>query len=160
MKKQHPALKLMDEIEKLFSSGADELHSEEELLNLLDGLRWSQIIHPIIHNAVQLYEYSVDGPLCYRGAELLCDDGPCNRAFRLYQSTDPAQTVGGVTYQRSLELWISDKMDLFVTSCFRLAAGNTASEYRAWLDNDWLNTELDIDFSIIHYFTNWIFYTW
>ena len=37
-------------------------------------------------------------------------------------------------------------MDLFVTSCFRVSSGATTTEYRNWLSQDWLDTELEIDF--------------
>lgn len=146
MEKTHPAMKLMDAIENLFLSGADETHSEGELLDLLKGLRWNLMIHSILHNAVIVYEYTVDGSLRYRGAKLLCEGV---RAFRLYQTADSAQTVNGITYQRSMELWISESMELFVTSCFRVSSGETSTEYRDWKSEDWLNTELDINFSIL-----------
>lgn len=146
MEKTHPAIKLMDAIEDLFRSGADETQSEEELLDLLTGLRWSLMVHSIIHNAVILYEYTVEGSLRYRGAKLLCEG---MRAFRLYQAADSAQTVDGVTHQRSMELWISEDMELFIASCFRVSSGKTSTEYRTWKGKDWLSTELEISFPML-----------
>ena len=146
MEKTHPAMKLMDAIEALFASGADGFHSEDELLELIKGLRWSSIVHSIVHNSTILYEYATECPLRYRGAKLLCE---CDRAFRLYQATEPAQVLANIFYQRSLELWVSEEMDLFVTSCFRISTGAAVTEYRAWKGNDWLDTELEIDFSLL-----------
>lgn len=143
IQRTHPAMKLMDSIECLFASGADESTGEDELLALLDGLRWRLMIHAILHQAEKLYEYTVEGPLRYRGAELLAES---ESALRLYQQTQPAQSANGVCYQRSLELWVSEEMDLFVTSCFRVSSGATTTEYRNWLSQDWLDTELEIDF--------------
>ena len=77
------------------------------------------------------------------GAELLAES---ESAFRLYQQAQPAQSANGVCYQRSLELWVSEEMELFVTSCFRVSSGATTTEYRNWLSQDWLDTELEIDF--------------
>lgn len=143
MEKTHPAIKLMEAVEGLFASGADETNSEAELLALVKGVHWPLLPHAIVHNAMSLFEYTVDGPLMYRGPKLLPD---CDRAFRLYQQTEPAQIVEGVTYQHSLELWISEEMELFVTSCFQVKTGQTVTEYRAWKCRDWLDTELEIDF--------------
>ena len=143
MERTHPAMKLMDAIETLFASGADEQNSEDELLELLIGLRWNLMIHAITHNLTIPYEYTVEGPLSYKGNKLLCE---CDRAFRLYQHIQPEQTVEGVTYQRSLELWVSEDMELFVTSCFRVSSGSSVTEYRSWKSEDWLDTELEIDF--------------
>ena len=144
---QHPTLKLMDKIEGMFASGADELNSEEELLALLEGLNWRALRNYILNQAKTLYEFTTDGPLRYFGAKLLCEH---ERATLLYVSSEPAQTIMGVTYQRQMELWVSEDMEVFVTSCFRtvINGGNTpiCSEYRAWQGNDWLETELDIDF--------------
>ena len=141
MERAHPVMKLLDAIENLFASGADEDTTEDELLALLDGLCWSKIVNSIVHNAVPVYEYTVDGPLRYRGEKLVNQT-----AFRLYQQTQPAQTVEGVTYQRCLELWISEDMELFVSSCFRISSCSTGTEYRDYKGQDWLDTELEIDF--------------
>lgn len=143
MERTHPAMKLMEAIETLFISGADEHISEAELLDLLTGLRWCLMIHAVTHNLTIPYEYTVEGPLCYRGNKLLCE---CDRAFRLYQQKQPEQIVEGVTYQRSMELWVSEDMELFVTSCFRISTGPTVTEYRDWKSENWLDTELEIDF--------------
>ena len=143
---QHPTLKLMDEIKALFASGADALNSEENLLALLDGLDWDTLRNYILRKAETLYEYTMDGPLRYFGAKLTCE---CEKATLLYHSSQPAQTRMGMTCQRFLELWISEDMNLFVTSCFRATTCSetpTISEYRAFHDDDWLNTELVIDF--------------
>ena len=147
---QHPTLKLMDEIEALFVSGADDLNSEEELLALLDGLDWDTLRNYILRKAETLYEYTMDGPLRYFGAKLTCE---CEKAMLLYHSSQPAQTRMGVTCQRQMELWVSEDMEVFVTSCFRtvINGGKTSicSEYRAWQGNDWLETVLDIDFHVL-----------
>ena len=141
MEKAHPVMKLLDAIENLFASGADEDTTEDELLALLDGLCWSKIVNSIVHNAVAVYEYSVDGPLRYRGKKLVE-----RNAFQLYQQTQPAQIVEKTTYQRCLELWICEDMELFVASCFRISSGSTVTEYRDFKSHDWLDTELEIDF--------------
>ncbi len=146
IERTHPSMKLMEAMEGLFASGADEHNNEGELLELLNGVQWPLIIHAITHNLTVLYTYTVDGPMAYRGNKLLCD---CDKAFRLYQQTQPAQTVDGVTYQRSMELWVSEEMELFVTSCFRSRSGETVTEYRDWKSEDWLSTELEIDFSTL-----------
>ena len=146
---QHPTLKLMDEIKALFASGADDLNSEKDLLALLDGLDWDTLRNYILRKAETLYEYTMKGPLCYYGAKLLCPMGECEKSALLYHFSQPAQTRMGVTCQRLLELWISEDMELFVTSCFRATTCSqtpTCSEYRAFQADDWLNTELDIDF--------------
>lgn len=146
---QHPTLKLMDEIKALFASGADALNSEENLLALLDGLDWDTLRNYILRKAETLYEYTMDGPLRYFGAKLTCE---CEKAMLLYHSSQPAQTRMGVTCQRRMELWISEDMDLFVTSCFRTTTcsqTSTCSEYRVWQSDDWLETELDIDFHVL-----------
>lgn len=134
-------LRLMDIIEELFASGEDDIHTKDELVDLLKDVKWSILIHALLHNAVPVYAYTVDGPKLYRGPKLLLET-----AFRLYQDVLPAETVRGITYQRSLELWISEDMDLFVTSCFRISADDTVIEYRAWKCYDWRETELEIDF--------------
>ena len=145
---RHPTLKLMDEIEALFVSGADDLNSEEELLALLEWLDWDALRNYILSEAKTLYEYTMKGPLCYFGAKLR-GLSECGKAALLYCSSQPAQTRMGVTCQRFLELWISEDMNLFVTSCFRSTTCSetpTISEYRAFHEDDWLNTELVIDF--------------
>ena len=48
IQRTHPAMKLMDAIESLFASGADESTGEDELLALLDGLRWRLMVHAIL----------------------------------------------------------------------------------------------------------------
>lgn len=144
MEKAHPVMKLLDAIENLFASGADEDTSEDELLALLDGLCWSKIVNSVVHNAVPVYEYTVDGPLSYRGEKLVE-----RNAFQLYQQTQPAQIVEETTYQRCLELWISEDMELFVASCFRISSCSTVTEYRDFKGHDWLDTELEIDFATL-----------
>lgn len=144
MEKAHPVMKLLDAIENLFASGADEDTSEGELLVLLDGLCWSKIVNSVVHNAVPVYEYTVDGPLRYRGEKLVE-----RNAFQLYQQTQPAQIVEETTYQRCLELWISEDMELFVASCFRISSCSTVTEYRDFKGHDWLDTELEIDFATL-----------
>ncbi len=144
MEKAHPVMKLLDAIENLFASGADEDTSEDELLALLDGLCWSKIVNSVVHNAVPVYEYTVDGPLRYRGEKLVE-----RNAFQLYKQTQPAQIVEETTYQRCLELWISEDMELFVASCFRISSCSTVTEYRDFKGHDWLDTELEIDFATL-----------
>lgn len=137
-------LMLLDNIEELFASGEDDIHTKDELVELLKDVKWSMLIHAIIHKTAPVYAYTVDGPKLYRGPKLLAET-----AFRLYQDAPPAETVRGITYQRSLELWISENLDLFVTSCFRISAGDTSAEYRAWKGYDWRKTDMEIDFSVL-----------
>lgn len=123
------AFELLELIEDLFSKGADNEHSEAEMLAKLDGLNWNMMLHPIMDGASPLYEYTVslkNAGDAYRGLPLTEE-----RAIRLYVDTAPASPASNsTTLQRSMELWLLTDMTLLVTSCFRVSSDATVSEYR------------------------------
>lgn len=124
------AFELQELIEDLFSKGADDEHSEAEMLAKLDGLNWNMMLHPIMDGASTLYEYTVslkNAGDAYRGLPLTEE-----RAIRLYVDSAPVSPASSsTTLQRSMELWLLTDMTLLVTSCFRVSSDATVSEYRS-----------------------------
>lgn len=140
-------IKLMETLKVLFASGADENHSEEEMLALLEPVNFCGLIHPITHEADSVYDYIVnggtleDGPIRYRGNRLFGPD-----AFRLYVDQVPETSYNGVVCQRSLELWLLTNMQLAVCSCMHIKGKTLVTEYRQIKSCDWRETEIQIDF--------------
>lgn len=122
------AFELQETIDELFSQGADEDHDEKDMMDKLNGLNWNLLLHPIMDGSTPLFEYTVtmeNGKEVYKGTPLAGEHG-----YRLYADTAPATKNGGVSFQRSMELWLLTDMTLLVTSCFRQTAAGVVTDYR------------------------------
>lgn len=142
-------MKTVDEliatIEGLMKSGADQEHDANDMLALLEGIDYWDLLNVLIDEATPLFSYSVDCIAPYR-AKLLTE----HRAVRLYErvfSEDFTFEKNGPRYQRSNELWLLSDMSLLVTSCFRASIpGVLLSEYRTVKGTSWKDAGMHIDF--------------
>lgn len=133
---------LIENLEELFRTGADENTSQDEMVELLDGMNFTRLLNGLADSFEMLYEYTVDGDKPYRGKPLSEHRGAC-----IY--TDPLSGVkiNNVYYRHSLELWLLDDMTFLVTSCFSvMEPGKLLSEYRAAKSDFWRDTDMEIDF--------------
>ena len=140
------AIYLREALLKLFRSGADGEHDEEEMEELLDGIDFSALLQALRFGLETVYMYRADGlPDCgldYRGPELF----PV-QASLLYTGAGDLR-ADMLSCARFHELWLLDNMTVAVVSCFRTEIGNCAytSEFRAFRGLDWRNTDMEIDF--------------
>lgn len=138
------AFELQETIEGFFMQGADAEHSEQEMLEKLDALNWSLLLHPIMENAAPLFEYAVscqNGKALYKGLRISQENG-----YRLYSDFVPISEENGVILQRSMELWVMTDMTLLVTSCLRVTCQNMVTEYRAVKGCDALISDFAVDY--------------
>ena len=130
----------------LFRSGASKEHDEAEMEDLLAGIDFPSLLQVLMNRAEVVYEYQADGSFeksfDYRSRELFL-----TRAIKLYEDTWKGSADVAVT-THSYELWLLPDLTFAVTSCFEVDIGRSSyvTRYRTDKGNDWLDTEMSIDF--------------
>lgn len=133
--------RLREVLEKLFVSGADKEHSEDEMLSLLENVDYGNLLRLFRYAADPIYEYWSDGLDVYQGHGLAEYDG-----IPLFEDPISEAFDDKNRFQHSLELWLLSDMSLLVTSCYRVITEDVFSEYRTAKSVDWTDTDMDVNF--------------
>ena len=136
---------LITTLEGLMKTGADQEHDADDMLALLEGLDYSDLLNVVIDEAAPLFAFSIDCLAPFR-AKLLTEQN----AFRLYEEVFEENfsfEEDGPRFQRSRELWLLSDMSLLVTSCFRASVpGVLLLEFRTTIGTCWKDAGMHIDF--------------
>ena len=139
-------IELKNAMTALFRSGADREHNANEMVELLDGIDFLDLLQSVCNDAEIVYQYHacelVDGDFHYFGPDLLPQ-----KATLLYQDfTDVVES--NALCRRALELWLLPDMRFAVLSCFTVATTpvNIATEYRTLKGCNWKEAGMEIDF--------------
>ena len=106
---------LKEALEGLFVAGADDEHSGDEMLDLLETVNYDALMNVLADTAGTLYAYAASGALPYRGKALVE-----KKAALLWVDSKVSVLEGEVLYQHCTELWLLDDMTFLVTSCYRV----------------------------------------
>lgn len=133
---------MIETIERLFETGADEDHDADDMLDLLDGIDPRMLLDVLMEGFHNLYGYTLDGETAYRGKPITE-----HQAVRIYEDPISRTVTPKGVYEHSLELWLLSDMSLLITSCFRTTiTGRLFSEYRTVKGTFWRDTDMIIDF--------------
>ena len=133
--------RLREALEELFVSGADQEHSEEEMLSLLEDVDFEYLRRFFHKFAEPVLEYQSGVGCQYDSDELTDTKGIC-----LFNGPISVNVKGKVCFLYGLELWLLADMSLLVTSCFRVLAEHVHTEYRKIQGLDWQDTDMKVDF--------------
>ena len=137
---------LKNSLAALFRSGADEDHTADEMLELLEGIDFHALMQAVYSMRETVFEYRVDSDMekgfSYRGPELFP-----SKAVLLY--TDVGYGCYDVAlHEHGYELWLLPDATFVVVSRVRTTIGNDASvmEYRTIRGLNWRDAGMTIDF--------------
>ena len=137
---------LKNSLAALFRSGADEDHTADEMLELLEGIDFHALMQAVYSMRETVFEYRVDSDMekgfSYRGPELFP-----SKAVLLY--TDVGYGCYDVAlHEHGYELWLLPDATFVVVSRVRTVIGNDASvmEYRTVRGLNWRDAGMTIDF--------------
>ena len=137
---------LKNSLAALFRSGADEDHTADEMLELLEGIDFHALMQAVYSMRETVFEYRVDSDMekgfAYRGPELFP-----SKAVLLY--TDVGYGCYDVAlHEHGYELWLLPDATFVVVSRVRTTIGNDASvmEYRTIRGLNWRDAGMTIDF--------------
>jgi len=137
---------LKNSLEALFRSGADEEHSAEEMVELLEGIDFPALLQAVHSMRETVYEYRIDSDVekgfAYRGPVLFP-----GKAVLLY--TDGGYgCYDAALHSRDLELWLLPDATFVVVSRIRTLVGNDDSvlQYRTIKGVNWKDAGMTIDF--------------
>ena len=137
---------LKNSLAALFRSGADEDHTADEMLELLEGIDFHALMQAVYSMRETVFEYRVDSDMekgfAYRGPELFP-----GKAVLLY--TDVGYGCYDVAlHEHGYELWLLPDATFVVVSRVRTVIGNDASvmEYRTIRGLNWRDAGMTIDF--------------
>ena len=142
-------IQLRETILSLFRSGAGASRNQSEMLKLLDGLDFHDLLQSVSNDMEPIYQYYAFGTGTedceYYGPELT----PMNAALLFEDVTE--YTAHSADCTRSLELWLLADMSLAVVSCFNVTmkGGNYVSAYRTFKGRNWRDAGMMLDFSAL-----------
>ena len=137
---------LKNSLEALFRSGADQEHTADEMVELLEGIDFHALLQAIHSMRETVYEYSVTSHVEkgfeYRGPELFP-----GKAVLLY-TDDSYGYYSAIVHEHAYELWLLPDATFVVVSRIRSVIGNDASvmEYRTIKGVNWMDAGMSIDF--------------